>query len=186
LIADFRLQFGGSVRKLFALLSFFLFLAPVWAQERVKIGVVDIQRVIQESQPGKRAKENFQAQVKKVEAELLKEKEAVEKLKADFGKRSLLLREEERRNLEKEIQKRERGYILSTRDFQEELRQRENELMSEIFRDIVRIVTEVGKKEGFALILEKSQVPYSDQAMDVTNKIIELYDSRTAGETKRK
>lgn len=177
---------GDGMRKLFALLSFFLFLAPAWAQEKLKIGVVDIQRVIQESQPGKRAKENFQAQVRKVEAELLKEKEAVEKLKVDFSKRGLLLREEERRNLEKEIQKRERGYILSARDSQEELRQRENELMSEIFRNIVQIVTEVGKKEGFSLILERSQVPYSDQAMDITNRVIELYDQRAAGETKRK
>ena len=35
------------------------------AQERIKIGFIDIQRVISESQAGKQAKERFQAQVKK-------------------------------------------------------------------------------------------------------------------------
>ena len=46
----------------------------VGAQERVKIGFIDIQRAISDSNAGKRAKERFQAQVKKAEAELLKEK----------------------------------------------------------------------------------------------------------------
>jgi len=169
------------VKKVLVVFLLLYFTLPAWAQEKVKIGVVDIQRVISESQAYKKAKEKFQAQVKKVESELLKEKQEVEKLKTDFGKRGPLLKEEERRNLEKEIQRRERGYLLNARDFQEELRQKENELMSEIFREIVKVVTEVGKSEKFALILDSSQVPYSDQAIDVTTKVIEIYNSRATG-----
>ena len=45
------------------------------AQERVKIGFVDIQRVIAESQAGKRAKDRFQAQIKKAEADVQKERQ---------------------------------------------------------------------------------------------------------------
>ena len=45
-----------------------------WAQDRVKIGFIDIQRAISESQAGKRAKQNFQVEVKKAENDLLKAK----------------------------------------------------------------------------------------------------------------
>jgi len=38
---------------------------PVWAQEKVKIGFIDLQRAISESQAGKKAKERFEAEVKK-------------------------------------------------------------------------------------------------------------------------
>ena len=80
----------------------------VGAQERVKIGFIDIQRAISDSNAGKRAKERFQAQVKKAEAELLKEKTELERLKADLDKKGPLMKEEERRNLEADLQRRYR------------------------------------------------------------------------------
>ena len=100
-----------------AIFLLLLIAMPAWAQEKLKIGVVDIQRVISESLAGKAAKEKFQTQVKKVEADLLKEKQTVEKMKSDFEKKSALMNEEDRRNQEKEIQKRERGYVLGMRDY---------------------------------------------------------------------
>jgi outer membrane protein len=140
---------------------------------------VDIQKVISESRAGKAAKDKFRAHVKSVEADLLREKQEVEKLNSDFEKKSPLMKEEERRNLEKEIQKRERSYMLSGRDFQEELRQKEGEMTAEIFKEILKIVNEVGKAEKFSLIVERSQLPYSDDGLDITKKVIDLYNSRT-------
>ena len=166
------------MKKSFAVLLLAFFALPAGAQERVKIGVVDIQRIISESQAGKVAKERFRTHVKKVETELIREKQEVERLKSDFEKKSPLMKEEDRRSLEKEIQKRERGYVLSARDSQEELRQKEGEMTGEIFKDIVKVVNEVGKGDKFSIIVERSQVPYSDEGIDITKKVIDLYNSR--------
>lgn len=166
-------------------LLFFLIAIPAWAQEKVKIGFVDIQRAISESQAGKKAKERFQTQIKKVESDLLKEKQEVERMKNDFDKKGALLKEEERLNLEKELQRRALGYQRSMQDHQEELRQKEGEMTSEILQDLQKIVTEVGKNEKFTLILERSQVLYSDQGVDITNKVIEIYNSRGAGKVSK-
>ena len=168
------------MKKIFAILLLVLFASPVWAQEKIKIGVVDLQRVISESQAGNAAKEKFRSQVKKVEADLLKEKQDVDRLKSDFDKKSSLMKEEDRKNLEKEIQKRERSYMLSGRDFQEELGQREREMTGELVRGIAKIVGDIGKSEKYTLILERSQMPvlYSDDVNDITKKVIELYNSR--------
>lgn len=90
-------------------LALFLTLAcvsAVGAQERVKIGFIDIQRAISDSNAGKKAKDRFQAQVKKAEAELLKEKTELERLKSDLDKKGPLMKEEERRNLESDLQRR--------------------------------------------------------------------------------
>lgn len=163
-----------------------LFARPVWAAEQIKIGFVDIQKAINESQAGKKAKEKFQVQVKKVEAELLKEKQDVERLKSDFEKKSPLLKEEEKRNLERELQKKERGYLLSGREAEEELRQRDSEITGEILRDILKIVAEIGKSERYTLILQRGQVPYGDDASDITKKVIEIYNSRGSGKVPSK
>lgn len=167
------------MKKGFAIALVVVFAWPAWAQEKLKVGVVDIRRVINESQAGKAAYEKFRGQIKKVEGELLREKQEVERLKGDFEKKSALMSEEDRRNLEKEIQKRERGYILSGRDSEQELAQREREMTEAVLTDIRKIVNEVGKAEKFSLILERSQVPYSDEAIDVTKKVIDLYNSRS-------
>ena len=162
-------------------LVFFLTLLcvpAVGAQERVKIGFIDIQRAISDSNAGKRAKERFQAQVKKAEAELLKEKTELERLKADLDKKGPLMKEEERRNLEGDLQRRYVNYQRTMTDQQQELRQKEGALTGDILKELEKIVNEIGKSDKFTLILERNQILYSDQGIDVTNKVIELYNSR--------
>jgi Skp family chaperone for outer membrane proteins len=48
----------------------------------------------------------------------------------------------------------------------------------DILKELEKIVNEVGKAEKFTLILERSQILYSDQGIDITNKVIEVYNSR--------
>ena len=165
----------------YGLVLLFLALGPTLAaaQDKVKIGFIDVQRAIAESQPGKRAKERFQAQVKKAEADMLKEKQELERMKSDLDKKGPLMKEEERRNLEADLQKRYVNFQRSAGDYQEDLRQKESAIMGEILKDLEQIVNEIGKKENFTLILERSQILYSDQGIDITNKVIDLYNSRT-------
>jgi outer membrane protein len=150
----------------------------VWAQERVKIGFIDIQRAISDSQAGKRAKERFQAQVKKAEAELLKEKQELERLKSELDKKGPLMREDERRNVESDLQRRYVNYQRTMADQQQELRQREGAMTADILKDLEKIVNEIGKTEKFTLILERNQILYSDQGIDITNKVIEVFNTR--------
>ena len=147
-----------------------------WAQ--VKIGFIDVQRAISESQAGKRAKDKFQAQVKKAEADLLKEKTDLERLKGELDKKAPLLKEDEKRNLEGDLQRRYVNYQRSMADQQQELRQKEGEMTADILKELEKIVNEVGKAEKFTLILERSQILYSDQGVDITNKVIEVYNGR--------
>jgi outer membrane protein len=152
--------------------------ATGWGQDRVKIGFIDVQRAISESVAGKRARERFQAQVKKAEADLLREKNELERLKGELDKKGPLLKDDERRNLEGDLQRRYVNYQRSMNDQQQELRQKENEMTSDILKELEKIVNEVGKAEKFTLILERSQILYSDQGIDITGRVIEAYNSR--------
>jgi outer membrane protein len=172
-----------EVQVKYGLVLVFLLLSSTWAaaQERVKIGFIDVQRAISESQSGKRAKDRFQAQVKKAEGDMLKEKQEIERLKNDLDKKGPLMKEEERRNMEADLQKRYVNYQRTAGDYQQELRQKESDMMADILKELEGIVNEVGKAEKFTLILERSQILYSDQGIDITNRVIELYNSRAKG-----
>jgi len=148
------------------------------AQERIKIGFIDIQRVISESQPGKRASDRLQAQIKKAEGDVVKERQDLEKLRADIEKKGPLLKDEERRNLEADYQRRSVTLQRAMSDYQQDLQQKRNEMMSDILKDLEQIVNEIGKADKFTLILERSQILYSDQGIDITSKVIETFNSR--------
>ena len=171
------------MHKVFGVVLFILFALPVGAQQ-IKIGLIDVQRVLSDSNAGKKAREKFQVQVKKTEADLMRQKQEVEKLKADMDKKGPLLRDDDRKNLEKELQRKYVNYQRDMRDSQEELQQKEREMTAEILKELETVVTEVGKNEKFTMILERSQLLYGDQAVDITTKVVELYNSRSAAPAK--
>lgn len=146
--------------------------------QAVKIGFIDFQRAITESSAGKKAKARFDAQVKKAEADLMKEKQELERLKSDFDKKGPLLKDDERRNSEADLQRRYVQYQRTMQDHQQDLRQRESEMTNDILKELQQIVTEIGKAEKFTLIFERSQLLYNDQGIDITNKVIETFNSR--------
>jgi outer membrane protein len=166
------------VKYWLVVLALALSCTPSFAQDRVKIGFIDIQRVIAESAAGKRAKERFQAQVKKAEADTLKDRQELERLRNDLDKKGPLLKEEERRNLESDFQKKSVNLQRTMSDYQQDLQQKERDMMQEILKELEQIVIDVGKSDKFTLILERSQILYSDQGIDITNKVIESYNSR--------
>lgn len=152
--------------------------ALVSAQEKIKIGFIDLQRAITESAAGKKAKARFEAQVKKAESDLLKEKQELERLKADLDKKGPLLKDEERRNLEADLQRRYVLYQRTMGDHQQDLRQKEGEMTGDILKELQQIITDIGKAEKFTLIFERTQILYNDQGIDITNKVIETFNSR--------
>jgi outer membrane protein len=146
------------------------------AQDRMKIGYIDVRRVVTESAPGKRAGERLQAQLKKAEADTLKERQDLERLRADLEKKGPLLKEEERRNLELDFQKRSVTLQRTMGDLQQEIQLREREMMQDILKDLEGVVSEIGKADKFTLILDRSQILFGDQAIDLTNKVIETFN----------
>ena len=131
-----------------------------------------------ESAAGKRAKTRFEAQVKKAESDLLKEKQELERLKTDLDKKGPLLKDEERRNLEADLQRRYVQYQRTMGDHQQDLGQKEGEMTGDILKELQQIITDIGKAEKFTLIFERTQILYNDQGIDITARVIETFNSR--------
>jgi outer membrane protein len=101
-----------------------------------------------------------------------------------------VLKDEERKNIERDYQKRLRDFQRTYKDSQAELQQRDNELTSEILRDLQEVIAEYGAKQNYTLILEASNtgaVLYNSRAIDITDQVIQEYNAkRKSGTTKKK
>ena len=62
-------------------------------------------------------------------------------------------------------------------DLEEELKKKDKDLTRQLLLEIREVVQEYSKKQKFTVILEKRSVVASDNKIDITNKIIKLYDT---------
>jgi outer membrane protein len=62
--------------------------------------------------------------------------------------------------------------------YEQELQQIQKQLVSQIKKDVLDLVNEVGKRDGYQLIIEKVGVLYVPNAMDLTDRIIQEYNKK--------
>ena len=62
----------------------------------------------------------------------------------------------------------------------DDLKGKVNEYSESIAKDLLKAAEEIGKEEGYSLILEKRAggIVYAPSSVDLTDKLIKLYDSR--------
>jgi outer membrane protein len=157
-------------------LFFLLPLEAVWAQS-VKIGMIDTQKIMRESKAAKKARDILMKDLEAKRAKYKAEEDQARKLEEEFKKEAQGMTPETRKqkaeNLEKEIK--ELGRLKS--DLEEELRKRDAELTQNLLKGIYDVVKDFSKKEKFTVILEKRYVVTADDAIDITDKIIQRYDA---------
>ncbi|MGD9762992.1 MAG: OmpH family outer membrane protein [Candidatus Binatia bacterium] len=148
--------------------------------EDLKIGYVDLQRALNESDAGKAAKERFKVQVDRLQTDLKKKKDAIDGMKAQLEKKAAVMREDEARNLEKDYQKKLRDFERAYKDSQGELQQRDNELTVELLKELQVVIEDYGKENGYSMILEQSSssVLYGAASLDLTEQIIARYNAK--------
>ena len=72
----------------------------------LRVAVVDMQRALNECEAGKKAKDQVKAKFERSQESLKKQREDLDRMKDDYDRKALVLKEEERRNLEKDLETR--------------------------------------------------------------------------------
>ena len=163
--------------------------SAAFAQTAPKIGYVDLQRALNESDAGKKAKEEFKVQVDKSQGSLKKQKDEIDALKDQLEKKAVVMKEDERSNLEDSYRKKLRDFERSYKDSQTDLQKKDNELTGGIIKELQEIIRDYGEREGYTLILENtsSAVLYGAKNADLTDEIMRHYNSQhPAGKKKEK
>ncbi|KWT89586.1 MAG: OmpH family outer membrane protein [Nitrospirota bacterium] len=142
------------------------------AQQNVKIGFVDIQKVINESEPGKRAKDALESYIKTHQTKIEEKEKAIDSMKADLDKKGSALSEEAKKKKQDEMQTMVRDIKRMAAEAQDEVRKKETDLTKDVFTDIRTIIRQIGKDDGYTAILESGAVLYSTDNVDITDKIV--------------
>jgi outer membrane protein len=154
----------------------------VSAQEKVKIGYVDLQRALNSVEDGKKAKSKLKGMFDQRQKKLDKEQEDLKKYKEALEKelQSDLLGEEKKR--QKMIEYQKRFYELQNLylNLQKELTAAEAKETKKIFARFQDVLADIGLKDGYTIILEKteSSVLWAPKSLDITDQLIQKYNKK--------
>ncbi len=149
------------------------------AAEGSKVGVIDFQKILETSSAGKAAQAEINRQGQKMEADLKKRGEEIEAVERAFERETLVMNREKREERQREIRIMVNEYKTMQQNFMEDFQMLENRMINRIQKEVVDILQEIGKKEGFALIMERRTggVVFTRESVDLTDKVIEAYNA---------
>lgn len=143
---------------------------------QTRMAVVDTQRAIMETEDGLRAQatlkklfDNRQRELDKKQADLQKERDDIEKQKDVLSKAALAKRIDK---WQQEMVQLQTVFV----DYNKELQKKQNELTQPIFQKAMGLIRRLATQDGFDMIVDKQAVPYVRSDLEVTDRLITLYN----------
>ena len=152
-----------------------------------KIGIIDLQKIIEESSVGKRSSVEMKSQGKKMEG-ILKEKGAeIEGLQKTLEQKGTVMSKGAKEKKEQDLRAKIIDLKARQRQYQDVLRELNLNLSKQITKDVFEIVEKIGKGEGYTLILDRrvGGIVYAPTAVDITDKVIKEYNAMDAKRDKK-
>jgi outer membrane protein len=139
------------------------------AQE-LKIGYVNIDRVLRDAVPAKAAQSKLEQEFNRREKEL---NDAAQRLKSasdKFEKDAPTLAESERSRRQRDLVEQDREIKRKSREFQEDLSQRKNEELAGVLDRANKVVKQIFDQEKYDLILQEAV--FASPRLDITDRVI--------------
>jgi outer membrane protein len=150
----------------------------VWAADVAKIGVVDGQRVLETSTAGQAARAQIKESYQRMEEDMKKRGAEFEELKKQFERNAMVMSQEKREDSQREMQIKQMDLQQLGKKYSGDLKELEQKLTDRIQKDVLKLVAEIGKEEGYLLIVSKPAVLYNPTAIDLTDKLIQKYNAK--------
>src|SRR5262245_30912001 len=164
-----------------ALCLFVGLLAPSALAQQLKFAVVDVQRAVMETEDGLRAQATLKKFFDKRQQELDAKQTELQKQREEIAKQSKVLSQQALQKRMEDWQKEMVELQTVFVEYNKELQKKQGELTQPIYGKIVALLRRLATQDGYDAILEKQAVPYMRNDLDLTDKIIQMYNSGAAG-----
>ncbi|HEY0766420.1 MAG TPA: OmpH family outer membrane protein [Steroidobacteraceae bacterium] len=151
---------------------------PAWAEP--KIGVVDPQRLLEESPQGKAMLESMRAEFAPRERTLQAQQQTLKAKQDKLQKDGATMSEEQRARTEKELRDGARDFERARSEFQDDISARRNEEMSRLQKTLGDEVRTYAKAQNFDVILSAEGIIYATPTYDITPAVLTALQARGA------
>jgi len=161
----------------FLVAAVFLLSASAALAEDSKFGYVDMQRALNETEDGRKAKEKLKKDFDQKQKELDEQQTQLKKDIEDLDKKRTLLPADKVREKESELRSRLEKVQQTYVRHQQDLQGKEQKETAKIFERMTKIISEIAAGENFSMIVDKSALVFAKPHLDLTNELIRRYNS---------
>ena len=155
-------------------------------EELKRIGLIDLQRCIQESEEGRQVFEVLKKKKDDLQKKLdMKQNELLE-LRKEFEKQAMMLSMDAQEDKKKTIERKTRELEFLLKDSNEEMRKAQEKEQKRILNELEKVIEKIGSEGKYIMILEKRAggVLYWNKTFDLTDELIKAYDQMKKKDTK--
>jgi outer membrane protein len=152
--------------------------------EDVKLGYVDLQRALNETEDGRKAKANLKKVFDQKQKELNEQQDDLKKAVEDLDKKRTLMPPDKVREKEAELNERMQKVQQTYLRHQQDLQAKQDQVMGKIVERMNRILIKIALTENFTMIFDKTPggLVFAKPELDVTNELIRRYNSGEGAE----
>ncbi len=144
--------------------------------EGLKVAVIDVNKILNESSAGKDAKKKIEARYEELKKKLDAKQDEARKLKDEIDKQKILLGKEKLKEKEDALNAKVTELRQLTQEAEKEMQGRQGDATRDVLKIIESQMEKVVNAEKIDVVLEKSQggVVYFNPALDITARVQDL------------
>ncbi|HDQ25712.1 MAG TPA: OmpH family outer membrane protein [bacterium] len=147
---------------------FFVFAASA-AASGIKVGYVDIEKVFNQYEGTKKAKDRLKAELDREQAALEKEKAAIIKESEDLEKKSTVMDRSELMKKQGELKTKAERLQMKTLEIQQKLLTKEKEMTAGLVDELRAIVVKIAKNNKYDYVFERNMLLFGGD--DITGLV---------------
>ena len=162
--------------KKLIILMVFLFQSP--ARANVQIGYIDMQRAIQGTSVGKKAKKTLEKEFNRKKKELKNKEEKLKKSADDFEKKKMVLSEKIRSEKQASLQREMIEFQQELQASQLNIQKKERELTAPILKKIQGIIEKLAREKKLSMVFERNSQAFvwAKSDLDLTEEVIKEFE----------
>jgi outer membrane protein len=171
---------SASLLRSFVLAAGLLALAGSAAAQEMKIAVVDLDQAINATDQGKKAREELQGKQKQAEGQLKPMYERGKALAEEIQSKRFVLSEDALRQKQLDLAEIQSDLRAKGAELEGQFKVDYERLVGPLREKLLGIINELGKEQGFTLILERNTpgVIYSKEALDITDQVVQRFNKK--------
>lgn len=144
-----------------------------------QVGVVDLQRVLLDTDSGKRARDVLSNFMKNRQAVIELEEKELKRMEDDLVKQASVLSAGGRKEREDLLRRRVAEFQQRANEMNREVQDKQKEVLEGFREKAERVVGKVARQLGLLVVVEKGKggpTVYSDAALDISTKVIDEFN----------
>jgi outer membrane protein len=142
----------------------------------LKIGVIDLQKVAEESLAGKKSTVEYNVLAKSKQALIDEKNKTIEELRTELEQQKQNISEIALKQKLEELEKLQTELSRFGQDAEAELGRKYDKLYSNMLREVLELTGRIGAAENYTVIIDKGGILYCNIILDITDPFTKEYD----------